>query len=343
MAIRGSKLVIVGIIGALLGAGCLSIENEIQVFPDGSGRLSSTLEFDSRAYANFLQRSIEEEFPQQRELVGEDFQQPDLGISEKTVCLGSIAATEFLPSRIASKDSDQELAGLSIEASSNNGKCSVTESLEWTAEEFPEVGRLLAEEGTRVMKLDSGNWRLEVDDLVQDPSLGLTSELGFAAELQELSEMWEGMAGLVFDVTVSVSVTLPGEPVDHNAHVVEGSRFSWSFDLMEIMEGSEVKLYAETNPEGDGGLGAGAVVAIILLGILGLAIVLAIGLRHQRARSPQGAEVAATGGDAEVASCEGAEVAVTGGDVEVESGESGDAEEGSRVLRDDHRTVEDDM
>ena len=101
----------------------------------------------------------------------------------------------------------------------------------------------------------------------------------FAMPLDLGDEGLVGASGLgeTIDISVEVNVTLPGNPVEHNADRVSGgcnsSTFFWDIDLFD----PPTSLTAESDGKGDcgGGWGAGPIVAVVILGVLAVAMLAA--------------------------------------------------------------------
>ena len=137
---------------------------------------------------------------------------------------------------------------------SSDSECSTTQSFSWTAAQYGTLREVMAAgDGPQIMQLDDG-WRFELGASFMDegPSDG---------EVAQLSSM-----GLD-PPTVVISVTLPGEPVEHNADSADGSTFSWEFDLTDPQSAPEL-FFAQTGSS-SGGIGyvgiVGLVVAVVLL------------------------------------------------------------------------------
>ncbi len=157
----------------------------------------------------------------------------------------------------------------STEAVIDDGDCLVTGTVTWTAEESDEVlDALMADDGPGFQRLDDGGWRFELD----------TASLSEDMSDDELSEA----AALGFDFpTLALSVTLPGEAVEHNADAVRGSTYTWEFDTADVREFPD-RIYLETTP--GGGLGPEAIGAIVAGIALALAALVTL-RRHQEAKA----------------------------------------------------------
>ncbi len=175
----------------------------------------------------------------------------------------------------------------STEAVIDDGDCLVTGTVTWTADESDTVfDALMADDGPSFRQLDDGGWRFELD----------TASLSEDVTDDELSEA----AALGFDFpTLTLSVTLPGDAVEHNAHTARGSTYTWEFDTAEAREFPD-RIYAETAPSS--GLGPAAIGAIVAGVLLTLAALVTL-RRHQEAK--------AAGSSADDAESTSAEIADT--------------------------------
>ncbi|WP_428114924.1 hypothetical protein [Candidatus Poriferisodalis sp.] len=144
---------------------------------------------------------------------------------------------------------------------------------------------MAAGDGPQILQLDDG-WHFELSGSFMDqgPSDG---------EVAQLSSL--GLA----PPTDIISVTLPGEPVEHNADIAAGSTFSWEFNLTDPQSAPE-RLVAQTGPS-SGGIGYVGIV-VLIVAIVGVLAAL-VSLRKRR-KTPQNdaddsnAEPAATQPDA---------------------------------------------
>ena len=158
----------------------------------------------------------------------------------------------------------------SAEAVVADGSCVVTTTVTWSEEQSDEVLAAIAEdEGPSFRRLDDGGWRFE---------LALSSLADDELSLDDL-EMATAMG---FDFpTLAISVTLPGDAVEHNADTASQSKYTWEIDLAATDElpGS---LYVETAPSS--GLGPEAIGAIVAGVLLALAALVTL-RRHQEAKA----------------------------------------------------------
>lgn len=250
---------------ALLTAACIDMEMDFVVHDDGSGSMTMTVSLDEAVLelAAFGEGGTAEELC--REM------------------LDDMDADNVLDLGLGSLNS-------SAEAVVSDGNCIVTMTAMWSAGESEEVLAAFAEDGgPEIRRLDDdGGWRFELDlGSLEDEDLSLDD-----------LEMATAMG---FDYpTLAISVTLPGDAVEHNAHSVSQSKYTWEIDLENTSELPEA-LYAETAP--GGGLGPAAIGAIVA-GV-GLALAALVTLRrHREAQGAEADEPAAgpdetTDGDAE--------------------------------------------
>lgn len=88
------------------------------------------------------------------------------------------------------------------------------------------------------------------------------------------------------DFSVVVSVTLPGQSVEHNADLAssgcDATTFKWDVDISDPPD----LLYAEADGaddcEGDSGWGSGPIAAVVILGVMAAAVAAALVVRRFR-------------------------------------------------------------
>ncbi len=156
----------------------------------------------------------------------------------------------------------------SVDVGIEDGDCVITALATWTADAGDAVlAELTEEDGPSVRRFDGGGWRFELD-------MGTFEEETSAADLSQITAMG-------FDApTMTFSVTLPGDAVEHNADTVSQSKYTWElpFDALDELPES---LYVETAP-GGGGLGPAAIGGIIAGVVLALAALVTL-RRHREA------------------------------------------------------------
>ena len=158
----------------------------------------------------------------------------------------------------------------SAEAVVTDGSCVVTTTVTWSEDESDEVLAAIAEDdGPSLRRLADGGWRFEL-------------EMSSLADEELSLDDLELATAMGFDFpTLAISVTLPGDAVEHNADSANRSRYTWEINLAATDELPEA-LYVETAP--GGGLGPatiGAIVAGVLLALVALVTL----RRHQEAKA----------------------------------------------------------
>lgn len=156
----------------------------------------------------------------------------------------------------------------SAEAVVADGNCVVTTTVIWSADESDEVLAAIAEDGGPIIRrLDDGGWRFDL-------------EMSSLADEELSLDDLEMATAMGFDFpTLAISVTLPGNAVEHNADSVTQSKYSWEIDFTAADQLPE-SLYAETAPSS--GLGPEAIGAIVAGALLALAALVTL-RRHQEA------------------------------------------------------------
>ena len=229
----------------VLATACVDIEMDIVVREDGSGSVSTTMRIGESVM---------------------EFAALGDGSSPEDFCQRAADEAGFDDALVF------DIAGVdeSFESAIENGTCVITTVSSWTADESEAVLEEMASvEGDGLSRLEGGGWRFELD-------MGTFKE---EAESEDLSQI----TALGFDPpTLTITVTLPGNAVEHNAQSVSQSKYTWEvpFDAIDELPPS---LYVETAP-GSGGLGPEAIGAIIAGVLLALAALVTL-RRHQEAKA----------------------------------------------------------
>jgi len=236
---------------AVLAAACIDLEMDLVVRDDGSGSVEATMSIHT-AMLGFA-------------ALGEG----ELSETTEEMCqqfAGEMGAGG--PSIFGLDELDD------FDISVGDGTCTVRFGRTWDAADFDTVMAVLAEDGgPSVHRTVGGGWRFELDLAPLSSDL---SEDGLSED--ELAQA----AALGFELpTLAISVTLPGETVEHNADSVRQSQFAWELDFLATDELPE-SLYAETAP-GDG-LSPAAIGAIVAGVLLALAALVTL-RRHQEAKA----------------------------------------------------------
>lgn len=159
----------------------------------------------------------------------------------------------------------------STEAVIEGSECVVTNVGAWDAADSESVlADMSDEDGFGLQRLESGGWRFELE----------TASLSEDVTDDELFDA----TALGFDLpTLTLSVTLPGDAVEHNADAVRQSKYSWAIDLFAADE-VPPSVYVETAPSS--GLGPEAIGAIVAGVLLVLAALVTLH-RHQEAKAAE--------------------------------------------------------
>lgn len=237
---------------AVLATACFDVEMDFVVREDGSGSVTMTMRIDESVLelAALGEGGSAEDFCRQAAY--------EAGLGES---LGfDITGVE------QSSDSAIE-----------NGTCVVTTVVTWTSAEADAVlAEMAGEGGDGLRRLENGGWRFQLD----------MGELADDVGEDDLSEI----ASLGFDApTLTISVTLPGDAVEHNAHSANRSTYRWDIGFAALDE-LPPSLYVETAP-GGGGLGPAAIGGIVAGIVLVLAALVTL-RRHQEAKAAAASEPA---------------------------------------------------
>ena len=242
----------------VLAVGCLDVTLGITFNSDGSG----SLEFEVEVSQEFLYEVVESgEFDSGRD---------ELELSREDACNLLMGRSLLRPPFV-----NVALSGVWFESktgiSADGASCRTIMRVAWAAEHADLIFEDVENgDGPIVRRVSPDGWRIELPmgDEVTEPIF---------TELDE--------------VTIEVSATLPGNPVEHNADRVSSdcgsSTFSWDVDIAE----SRGHLVAESDGQDDcgGGGNPGPIVAVVLLGTLVVAlgaVVVINRFRRRRANEP---------------------------------------------------------
>ncbi len=197
-----------------------------------------------------------------------------------------------------------------IDVSFGDDDCAVRFGRTWAADEFDIVLTALAEDdGPTVRRTDDGGWSFELD-------LGPISDELSEEQFSEDDVAQATAFGFEFP-TLAISVTLPGDAVEHNADSVRQSTYSWEIDFLTADELPE-NLYVETAP--GGGLGPEAIGAIVA----GVGLALAALVTLRRRREAQAIESSASDAETTTAKADDA-TEITDGAAVLDGGTDADA------------------
>lgn len=236
---RPARLAALGAAALLTLTGCLQADMGITLNDDESG------EFRIRTVIN------REQFAEIEEMFG--------GMMETGE---SVAPQDPCEEMLAEDMSTDELPpGAVVEPIDDGEWCGALATIPFAdLDEFAELSAEFSESSEdddsmglgapSIVKTDGG-YRFEVTGLaLSDEEAGLGEDAGMG----ELTEMFER---LLADMRISYDVTLPGNPIEHNADAVAGNRFQWTLEWGD----TRTELFAETGPgEPDGGSDTGELV-----------------------------------------------------------------------------------
>ena len=230
---------------AALTTACFAVEIDLVVRDDDSGSFTSTIYIDEAAVA----------------FVAALGEQPSEDSCQQFIKQADEAIVAFIAWAMPVEST------LTV---ASEGGCTLTLAGTWTTDDADAVlARMANDEGLRLSRLDDGGWRFELET-------GSFADEEFSLEDLELA------TAMGFDFpTLKVSVTLPGDPVEHNADSVNRSKYSWEVDLAATDQLPE-SLYVETAPSS--GLGPAAIGGIVAGILLALAALVTL-RRHQEAKA----------------------------------------------------------
>ncbi len=233
---------------AVLTTACIDVEMDFLIHDDGAGSVIVTISVDEAV----LEFAALEADGAAEDLCDEMLEDAD--------------ADDMLDLGLGNLDSTTETVLV-------DGSCIATMTSTWSASQSEEVLAAFAEDdGPSIRRLDDGGWRFE---------LGPGS-----LEDEELTpDDLEMVTALGFDLpTATISVTLPGDAVEHNADSANQSKYTWEIPFDALDELPET-IYVETAP-GGGGLGPAAISGIVAAIVLALAALVTL-RRHREARAAE--------------------------------------------------------
>ena len=241
-----------------VAVGCVSVTMDFTIDSDGSGSFE-------------VEMSVAEELLQ----MAAAFQEGDAEISAQEAC------QEMMQGEDAEGSPFEGLsfsgAGFEVEQEviADDSRCGFRARAEWPAEQADLVYAFLAEDGGPLIEqVGSNGWRFELPFEFMDD--------------EESAELGAGFVELM-DFSFVVSVTMPGQPVEHNADRADSgcntSTFRWDVDLIDPPQHLMAEADGTDECGGGGGLGTGAIVAVVLIGVLAVAVGAALVVRRSRQRS----------------------------------------------------------
>ncbi len=228
---------------ALVAAGCVKVNVDFAVNDDGSGSFSQKIAL-AEPVIELMAGTGQFETRAQA---------CDSFIAESEA---NESALDFSTAGIDTSDLDSIV--LVFENVNSDSECSTTQVFSWSAAQYSALREVMTVgDGPQIMQLDDG-WRFELSSSImsQGPSEDESAQL-FSLGLDP--------------PTAVISVTLPGEPLEHNADSAAGSTFTWEFDLTDPQSAPET-FFAQTGlssggfgPEAIAGIIVGAVVLLLAL------------------------------------------------------------------------------
>ena len=191
----GARITLIACVIVLLTAGCVEAAWNVVVNDDGSGTFEWRYEFDD-------------------DVVGLDAESDD--DATPAACVQFIRKFDGVgpvQPRIAEVETR-------IQSHHADGRCSYVATTSWSDDESEKVfAALAANQGPRFRRITGGGWEFELDT-------------GFIGDYVEAGgPPFEAADGLRPRFTLSL--TLPGTPLQHNADSSEGSTLVWVIDLTE--------------------------------------------------------------------------------------------------------------
>ena len=240
---------------AFLAAGCIDFEMQFTVHDDGSGSAEVSVYFSETTLLAFS-------------------------------ALSDAAPDELCSELLEEAEMEEELESVSegldweTETHTSAEACGVTLSTEWAAEDFEAARQEFADDGNwSLMRLDDGGWRFEMDMSEFEDGLGE----GAATDDAEMF----GDFGFA-QPTLTVSVNLPGDPVEDNATTRSGSEFGWEIDLADASaSGFPDVLFAQTVPAPS--TVTDTIVGFVVIVMAGAFVVMLVMLIRRRRRGARSA------------------------------------------------------
>ena len=256
---------------AVLAAGCVKVIAQFDVADDGSG----SVQYDIQVDRDGLEQMADFGGDILGAIVGLDEGTGDLGLG--VICEELLA--EVSNSLVGQPGSDTP-AGVSVESTTDAGACSAGVRAVWdaaAADAF--LADLNSDESITLRRLPEGGWRFESlveagSDASADPEdLDLGEGLGI---LEGIDLSMLEILGLE-PPGVQLSVTLPGEAVEHNADSVSGSTFRWDFSLTD----GDASIFAETKPKGSSNV-VWIIVAVVAVVVVAAAVWIGVAASRRR-------------------------------------------------------------
>ena len=245
----------------VLAAGCIEISMGFSVDSDGGGSYE-------------LEMEISQEFLQMATAFSDlGSEQDDSEATAREVCEEMLADSDSEGFPLGETPLEAKGVEFEVEEISAGSDCGIRVRAAWPGDIADSVFASMREdEGPDFRRVGADGWSFAMPFELGDE--GLVEDSGF---------------GEMMDLSIEVSVALPGDPVEHNADRVSGgcnsSTFYWDIDVFDPPE----FIAAESDGKGDcgGGWGAGPIVAVVILGVLAVALVAAALIILSRRRRVQ--------------------------------------------------------
>lgn len=219
--------VLIAVCASVLTTGCVDTVVEIKINDDGSGsqRVDLTVQ---REFLEFL-AGIAAEMAEGMGAEATDLTEADL----ENACREMLAAENPLAGVAdAATRLDAE-----VESATDASACRTSMQVYWDAEAAESIVEELsaaAAAESSLQRLSGGGWRFESDPAFAEE---MTGEGSFYVAMMEEQ-------GVPLP-TMTLSITLPGSPLQHNAHRFSGSTFTWDINVLDPQPG----IFAETVPD----------------------------------------------------------------------------------------------
>ena len=249
---------VVAVTAVVLATGCVKATMDFAVKSDGSGSFE-------------VEMSIAQELLQ----MAAAFQEGDVQNSAEEVCQEILQGEDAEGSPLeglsfggAGFDVEQEIVV-------DDSSCGMRVRAGWPAEQAEQAYLYLGEDGgPTIERVGSQGWSFDMPfDFADEGDPG-----GFDASF----------AGLL-DFSLVISVTLPGQPVEHNADSAssecDATTFKWDIDITKPSDLLSAEADGKNECEGGSGWGAGPIVAVVILGVVVAALAAAVVMRRSSRRS----------------------------------------------------------
>lgn len=218
---------LIAVCAAVLTAGCVDTVVEIKINEDGSG--SQRVDFTvQREFLEFL-GGIAAEMAGEMGVEATDATEADL----ENACREMLTAENPLAG-VSDAASRMDAA---VESDTDASACRTSMQVHWDAEAAERIVEELsaaANADSSLQRLPGGGWRFESDAAFGEE---ITGEGSFYVAMMEEQ-------GVPLP-TMTLSITLPGSPLQHNADRVSGSTFTWDIDVLD----PQPRIFAETVPD----------------------------------------------------------------------------------------------